>query len=125
MFSFANMVHFLTHKLARLCRGRFALTLIPSGPLKCLFFRHNASGPSKKWLLPGHNFVGQLYNLRRYFLRLHGGEQLSLGFQPMLHLMSGFTSAFLIKFIRATGDLLLAGSLFGFVYRFSHKMFLH
>src|SRR5438046_1097451 len=108
MFTFANVVHLLTDELPRLSRGRLALTPIPSGPLECLFFWHNASGASKP-LLSRHNFVRQLNNLRRYFLRLRGREQLPLGFQPMLHFMSGFTSTFLIKFIRAPGDFLLAG----------------
>ena len=40
MFAFANMVHFLAHEFACLCRRRFTLPLVLRGPFECFFFRH-------------------------------------------------------------------------------------
>ncbi len=41
MFAGPDVLHFFTHKLARLRGSRFAFALVPAGPLDWFLFRHN------------------------------------------------------------------------------------
>jgi len=41
MFAFADMFHFLTHKLTSLRRGRLAFSLVLASAFRCFFFWHN------------------------------------------------------------------------------------
>jgi hypothetical protein len=41
MFTFSDVFHFLTHKLARLSGRRFAFAFIFTRPFGCVFFWHS------------------------------------------------------------------------------------
>ena len=100
MFALANMVHFFTHKLPGLRRGRFSLAFVAEGPFERLLLRHGelslgsmihqsaCSGPG----IAGDGFGRRAGCLALIFPRRH---QLRFCFKPVFSVPSGNPSTFL------------------------------